>query len=70
MEAELFIIRCGINQVSNSQGILKIIIITDSIHSAKRIFDSLLHPFQVHTVSILSELRKFFTLNLDNEIKF
>ena len=65
-EAKLFIIRCDINQAANSQGILKIIIITDSIHSAKRIFDFLPHPFQVHATSILSELRKFFILNLNN----
>jgi len=70
IEAELFAIRCGINQASNSQGILKIIIVTDLIHSAKRIFDFLSYPFQVHAASILSKLRKFFTLNLDNEIKF
>jgi len=31
-EAELFAIRCGINQASNSQGILKIIIVTDLIY--------------------------------------
>ena len=36
MEAELFTIRCSINQAINSMGILKIIIITDSIHTAKK----------------------------------
>ena len=70
MEAELFAIRCSINQAANSQGISKIIIVTDLIHLAKRIFNSLSYPFQVHAVSILSKLRKFFTLNLDNEIEF
>ena len=33
-EAELFTIRCGINQATNSNNITKIIIITDSIHAA------------------------------------
>jgi len=70
MEAELFAIRCSINQAANSQGISKIIVITDLIHLAKRIFNSLSHPFQVHAVSILSKLRNFCTLNLNNEIKF
>jgi len=70
MEAELFAIRCSINQAANSQGISKIIVVTDLIHLAKRIFNSLSHPFQVYTVSILSKLRKFFTLNLDNKIGF
>jgi len=55
-EAELFAIRCGINQASNCDGISKIIIITDSIHTAKKIFDSSLHLFQVHSVAILSKL--------------
>ena len=44
-EAELFAIRCGINQASNCDGIFKIIIVTDSIHVAKKIFDPSLHSF-------------------------
>ena len=44
-EAELFTIRCGINQASNHIDIFKIIIITDSIHVAKKIFDPSLHSF-------------------------
>ena len=70
MEAELFTITCGINQAINSQETSKIIIVTDLIYSAKRIFNSSSYPFQVHIASILSELRKFFTLNLDNKIEF
>ena len=34
IEAKLFAIRYGINQATNIQGILKIIVVTDSIHSA------------------------------------
>ena len=34
IEAKLFAIRYSINQATNIQGILKIIIVTDSIHSA------------------------------------
>jgi len=55
-EAELFAIRCGINQVSNCDGISKIIIITNSIYVARKIFDPSSHPFQVHFVAILSKL--------------
>jgi len=44
-EAELFAIRCGINQACIKENISKIIIITDSIHVVKKIFDSKLHPF-------------------------
>ena len=70
MEAKLFVMKYGINQAINSQGTLKIIVVTDSIHSAKRIFNFLSHPFQVHIASILSKLRKFFTFNLNNKIEF
>ena len=59
-EAELFAIRCGINQVSNHNGISKIIIVTNSIYAAKKIFDPSIHLFQVYSVAILAELRKFF----------
>ena len=44
-EAELFTIRCGINQACSKDNVSKIIIITDSIHAAKKIFDSNSHPY-------------------------
>jgi len=59
-EAELFTMRCSINQASNHNNISKIIIVTDSIHAARKIFDPFLHPFQVHSVAILTELQQFF----------
>jgi len=68
-EAELFVIRCGINQATNLQDISKIIIITDSIHSAK-VFKYLLHSYQIHTVAISYELRRFYNSNTNNIIKF
>ena len=43
-EAELFAIRCGINQTSAKKSIFKIIVVTDSIHVAKKIFDPTSHP--------------------------
>ena len=69
-EAELFTIRCGINQACSIENISKIIIVTDSIHAAKKIFNSKSHPFQIHTSAILSELRKFFNSNNTNFIEF
>ena len=48
MEAELFAIRCSINQACIKENISKIIIVTDSIHATKKIFDSKLHPYQSH----------------------
>ena len=56
MEAELFTIRCSINQACTKENVSKVIIVTDSIHAANKIFDSKSHPFQSHTAAILSEL--------------
>ena len=69
-EAELFTIRCGINQATNLQDVRKIVVIIDSIHSAKKIFDFSSHLFQVHMASISNKLRKFFSININNTIKF
>ena len=69
-EAELFAIRCDINQAVNIPGISKIVVITDFVHVAKRIFDSSLHLFQIHSVSISKEFRKFFLLSTNNSITF
>ena len=57
-ETKLFTIRCGINQTTSHNDVFKIIIVTDSIHAAKKIFNPLLNPYQIHTSSILKELFK------------
>ena len=69
-EAELFAIRCGINQACSIGNISKIVVVTDSIHAAKKIFDYGSHPFQIHSAAILSELRSFFSSNNSNSIEF
>ena len=69
-EAKLFAIRCSINQTTNSNNILRIIVITDSIHAAKKIFNPSSHPFQYHAASILNKLQTFFSHNQENSIKF
>jgi len=60
-EAKLFTIRCGINQTTSYNGVSKIIIVTDSIYSAKNIFDPASNPYQIYTSSILKELQTFFS---------
>jgi len=45
-EAELFAIRCGINQSLSVNNIFKIVVITDSIHVVKKVFDPSIHPYQ------------------------
>jgi len=69
-KAEFFTIRCGINYTILSQETSKIIVITDSIHIAKKIFDLSLHMFQKQAASILSELRGFFNCYSTNTIEF
>ena len=44
-EAELFAIRCSINQACSKNNISKIIVVTNSIHAAKKIFESSSHPY-------------------------
>ena len=55
-EAELFAIRCSINQAAINCNISKIIIIMDSIHMAQKIFDLSSYPFQKHLIAILKDL--------------
>ena len=69
-KAKLFVIRCGINQATHLLNIKKIVIISDSIHVAKRIFDSSVHPYQIYLVAISCKLRKFFTRSSNNSIEF
>jgi len=69
-EAELFMIRCGLNQACNEEEISKIIVVTDSIHMAKKIFDMKLHLYQIHTTAILKKLRQFFSKCQENHIEF
>ena len=69
-EAELFAIKCGLNQACNKEDISKIIVITDSIHVAKKIFDTKLYPYQIHATAVLKELRQFFSKGQENHIEF
>jgi len=66
-EAELFAIRCGINQALSKENISKIIVFT---YVAKKIFDSLSHSLQIHAVAILNELWQYFSRDLNNSIEF
>jgi len=43
---------------------------TNSIHRAKKIFDSSIHLYQIQTSSISKELRKFLIRNHHDSIKF
>ena len=70
IEVELFTIRCGINQATCIDNISKIIVVTDSICTVKKIFDLSVHPFQVQSAAVLSNLCYFFNCYANNFIKF
>jgi len=69
-EAEFFAIRCGINQAMHLQYVSKIIVVTNSIHTARKIFDPSSHPLQKQVALILNDLRVFFNCHHENMIKF
>ena len=69
-EAKLFVIRYGLNQATQLKSIKYIVVIIDSIHAAKRIFDSFIYLYQVQTLSIFKKLREFFKRDHHNSIEF
>ena len=69
-EAELFAIRCSINQVCSVNNVSKIVVVTNSIYVVKRIFDYSSHPYQIHSAAILRELWLFFLSHESNTIEF
>jgi len=69
-EAKLFAICCRINQTVTNQDVNHIVVITDSLHATKKIVDSSVHPYQIHSAAISQELREFFSRNSHNHIKF
>ena len=69
-EAELFAIRGGINQVVANHNIKHLIVITNSLHIARKIFNSSTHLYQIHSAAISLELREFFSKDSQNHIEF
>ena len=69
-KAELFAIRYDISQAFQIQDVICIVIITNTIPVAKRIFDLIHHPYQLYSIIISKDLRKFFNRNPNNTITF
>ena len=69
-EVKLFAIQCSINQATNSISISKIIVVTNSIHAARKIFDSSSYLLQGHVTIILKELQILFSHHQENLIEF
>ena len=69
-KAEIFAIRCSISQASQIQGITYIIVVTNAILAAKRIFDTPLYLYQLNFIVISNNSKKFFNKNLSDIIIF
>ena len=69
-KTKLFTIRYGINQAIHVDNISYIIVITDAIHLARKIFDSFFHSYQIQSIIIVKDLRDFFQRNSNNLIVF
>ena len=74
-EAKFFAIRYSINQAILSHEIFKIIVVIDSIHVTKKIFNPSLHMLQkqaalIQAALILRDLREFFNHHPENIIEF
>ena len=69
-KAELFTIQCEINQAVTNPNVNHIVVVTDSLHAAKKIFNSSVYPYQIHSAAIFQELREFFSKDSCNHIKF
>lgn len=52
------------------QGITWIVVITDAIPATKWIFDTFIHPYQLHSIIISDNLRNFFNKNSNNTVSF
>jgi len=69
-KADLFAIRYSLNQASHLANIEYIVVITDSIHVAKIIFNLSIYSYQIQTLAIFLEIRKFFKRNHHTSLKF
>jgi len=56
-EAKLFAVQCGINQAIDITNVNYIVVITNFLHAARRIFDFSLHSYQIHSAVISQKLR-------------
>jgi len=69
-EAETFAIRSGISKATALEGINQIIVTTDSIQCAQKLFDTSNHSLQGHTIAMSHCLRAFSSKDFANSIQF
>jgi len=69
-ETELFAIKYSTNQVVQVQNVSYIIVITNTIHTAKKIFNPFIYLYQQQIIIISKDLKAFFNKYKDNTIEF
>jgi len=69
-DAKLSTIRYDISQAIQLQDAIQIVIITNTILVAKRIFDSSYHSYQLYSITISNNLRNFLNKSSNNSITF
>jgi len=69
-EMELFAFRYEINQAIQIPGFSHIIVITDVLHVAQKLFDFSIYLYQLQLIAISKDLGAFFNIYLDNSIEF
>ena len=67
-EVELFAIRYRISQAIQIPGTSCIIIITDILHVAQRIFDSTIYLYQIQAITIFKDFQRFFKEHSNNSV--
>jgi len=68
-KVKLFTISYEINHATHLLDINHIITITDAISAVRQIFDMSIHPYQLYSIIILKDLKKFFNKDPNNIIK-
>jgi len=69
-KAKLFAIQCDINQAIVNSNINHIVVITDSLYATRRIFNSSVYSYQIHSAVISQKFREFFSKDACNCIEF
>jgi len=67
-EAEIMAMRIGLEFALSIEDIKHITLITDSIHAAKKIFDTTIHPYQSLITPLATKIHEFFAKLADHII--
>jgi len=69
-EAKIMAMCIGLEFILSMEDIKHITLITDSIHAAKKIFDTTMHPYQLLVTPLATKIYEFFAKLADHIISF